>query len=76
MNDSRSRARLLDWLRSQLLGPALKGAENSLLGMRPLDRYPCGALFPVIRGEAGLDAQNDDEAAEAAELAIDARKES
>ena len=44
--------------------------------MGPLDRYACGVLFPVIQGETGLDAVEDDEAAEEDELAMGALKES
>jgi hypothetical protein len=45
---------LLDWLQQQLIGPA---SEQELLqGIHPLERYSTGILYPIIRGEEGLDA--------------------
>jgi hypothetical protein len=43
---------LLDWLKKQLIGPA--SGENLLRGS-PLDRYPTGILFPIMRDEEGID---------------------
>jgi hypothetical protein len=60
MDYTHQRARLLDWLRTQLMGPTSK--ENVLRGISPLDRYPTGILFPIVRGEEGIDpASADDE---------------
>jgi hypothetical protein len=43
---------LLDWLKKQLIGPA---SGESLLRGSPLDRYPTGILFPIMRDEEGID---------------------
>ena len=62
MNYAEPRKHLLDWLRKQLIGPASE--KEKLLGS-PLDRYPTGILFPIIRGEEGIDPasvnESDDE---------------
>ena len=44
------RDRLYDWLRRCLVGNG-----DALIGIKPLDRYQTGTLFPVVRGEFGLD---------------------
>jgi hypothetical protein len=59
MNYAWQRARLLDWLRAQLMGPAFR--ENSLKGISPLDRYHTGILFPIVLGEEGIDPASVDE---------------
>jgi hypothetical protein len=46
------RLKLVGWLRKQLIGPAMGG---NLQGISPLDRYPSGALYPIINNEEGLD---------------------
>lgn len=63
MDYSNARLKLVEWLRNQMIGPAMRG---DLLGMSPLDRYPCGILFPVTNSEEGLDpaGEVDDEADE------------
>ncbi len=48
-----NRKRLTSWLRSQLIGPA--SIHETLHKTSPLERYPTGVLFPVVRGEEGLD---------------------
>ena len=48
---SEGRKRLVDWLRSQLIGPAGEGN----LGMSPLERYPTGVLHPIDPGSTGVD---------------------
>lgn len=62
MNYANERTRLVDWLRKQLIGPA--SAQETLHGS-PLDRYPTGILFPIMR-EEGIDpasvSEDDDEA--------------
>lgn len=65
MNYADSRQRLLAWLRMQLIGPASEQLE--ILGS-PLDRYPTGILFPIIRGEEGIDpaSVNDDDESDSA----------
>ncbi len=49
--NSESRNRIYRWLRRCLIGPANLGA-----GIRPLERFQSGILFPVSVGESGLDA--------------------
>ena len=48
-----ARVRLVKWIRKQLIGPATQ--EEELLGITPLERYSTGILFPIVRGEDGLD---------------------
>lgn len=77
MDYAEKRKAVVDWLREQLIGP---GSNNKppidsesdkeiLQGISPLDRYPTGVLFPVIRGEDGLDpvSISDEEDAEIGE---------
>lgn len=63
MNYVTERNRLVDWLRKQLIGSA--SAQNILHGS-PLDRYPTGILFPIMRDLEGIDpasvSEDDDEA--------------
>ena len=47
----KGRSDLLEWLKKQLIGPA--SGENLLRGS-PLDRYPTGILFPIMRDEEGI----------------------
>ncbi len=51
MNYVGARKRLVDWLRKQLIGPAVEGSLN----MSPLDRYPTGVLHPVDPDLSGID---------------------
>ncbi len=46
------RLKLLKWLREQLIGPA---PGDYVLRGSPLDRYPTGILFPIMRDEEGID---------------------
>ena len=46
-----ARKKFVEWLRSQLIGPAGEGA----LRMSPLDRYPTGVLHPVEPDVTGID---------------------
>lgn len=59
----KGRRDLLDWLKKQLIGPA---SGESLLRGSPLDRYPTGILFPIMRDQEGIDpasvSEDDDEA--------------
>ncbi len=59
MNLVEGRAALLKWLRQQLIGPA---STEDVRGS-PLERYPTGILFPIVRGEEGIDPASveDDE---------------
>lgn len=49
------RDRLYAWLRRCLIGDG-----DSLTGIKPLDRYQTGILFPVVRGEFGLDPAGEE----------------
>ena len=42
------RTRLVDWLRGQMIGPA--GNGETLQGMTPLERYPCGSGTAKLTG--------------------------
>lgn len=63
MDYRNKREEVVDWLRRQLIGPGnekkqpidSESDKEILQGISPLDRYPTGVLFPVIRGEEGLD---------------------
>lgn len=48
------RQRLVDWLRSQMVGPASRDSDE-LVGIAPWERYPTGMLYPVEQGVSGLD---------------------
>ncbi len=48
---SEARKRLVDWLRKQLIGPAIDGE----LRMSPLERYPTGVLHPIEPDLTGID---------------------
>ncbi len=59
-----ARRSLLDWLKKQLIGPA---SDEDLLRGSPLDRYPTGILFPIMRDQEGIDpasVSDDDDDAE------------
>ena len=62
MNYAEERNKLVKWLRKQLIGPA---SAWEILRGSPLDRYPTGILFPIMR-EEGIDpasvSEDDDEA--------------
>lgn len=53
MDYSAERKRLVEWLRLQMIGPAT--VQRKLPGISPLDRYPCGKLYPVTNGQEGVD---------------------
>lgn len=48
------RQRLVDWLRTQMVGPASRESDE-LVGIAPWERYPTGMLYPVEQGVSGLD---------------------
>ena len=64
MNFNESRQKIIDWLRENLIGPgsALDGESDdyNLRGRQPTDRYYTGVLFPVVKGEMGLDPASED----------------
>ncbi len=53
MNYSEHRNRLIGWLRQKLIGPGC--SDEVLVGVSPGDLYPTGVLYPVIKGEDGID---------------------
>ena len=57
MNYVGARKKLVDWLRKQLIGPAIEGSLN----MSPLDRYPTGVLHPVDTDLSGVDPASSGE---------------
>ena len=60
MDYTEPRQRLVDWLRSQLIGPA----GDARLSMSPLERYPTGVLHPVDPGVSGTDPASAEQLAE------------
>ena len=70
MNLADGRTRVVEWLRAQLIGPASE--METLRGISPLERYPTGVLYPVVRGVDGIDPASlsedeDDETTESEE---------
>ena len=62
MDYASERLRLVEWMKEQLIGPAMPGA---LQGISPLQRYPMGVLYPTVEAGEGLDpASEDDDDAE------------
>ncbi len=64
-----SRQRVYDWLRQCLIGPETDARSRDgsppsgwqeLRGIRPLDRYQTGILFPVSNDDTGLDPADPD----------------
>ncbi len=64
MNWSNERERVYQWLRHALLGPSAQRQEASdathLNGIKPLERFQTGILFPIASDESGIDAVEDD----------------
>ena len=58
LNYVEARSRLVDWLRSQLIGP-LPYSSETLRDISPVRRFPLGVLYPVEHGESGLDPAFD-----------------
>lgn len=57
--DSVSRKQVYDWLHRCLIGPA-NANTDSLNGIRPLERFQSGILFPISVGEFGADPADED----------------
>lgn len=51
------RERLVSWLREQLIGPPPKDKNGEVIiqHIEPVQNFPTGVLYPVTRGESGLD---------------------
>ena|GEM_PF-4214616 len=64
MNWTNERERVYRWLRHALLGPPapLKEAAGAahLNGIKPLERFQTGILFPIASDAFGIDASGDD----------------
>lgn len=58
MDYSGKRKAFVDWLKSCLIGPGSQ--ENMLVGIQPADRYHVGVLFPIVKGEEGIDPASED----------------
>jgi hypothetical protein len=56
MNYANERNKLVVWLRKQLIGPA---SDQELLRGSPLERYPTGILFPIMRDQEGIDPASE-----------------
>lgn len=57
MDYAAERLRLVQWVKKQLIGPAVEG---DLQGISPLHRYPMGVLYPTSKTGDGLDAAVDE----------------
>ena len=53
MDYSKYRKNFIDWIKSQLTGPASN--QEILNGIDPIDRYQTGMLFPIVEGGKGID---------------------
>lgn len=54
MDYSRYRKQHIQWIKAQLMGPALD-QDGKLNGISPIQRYPTGVLFPIVKGGDGID---------------------
>ena len=53
------RAGLVDWLESQLIGPAEGTDDWREFDKSPLERYPVGVLHPLESEERGIDPASE-----------------
>lgn len=64
MNWTNERERVYQWLRHALLGPSAPRKEATgaahLNGIKPLERFQTGILFPIASDAFGIDAGEDD----------------
>ncbi len=60
MRRGKYRDQMVSWVRNQLIGPVCEDQDVVLRGIKPLERHPCGVLFPVIKGGDGLDVADGD----------------
>lgn len=58
MDYAKCRKIYIDWIRSQLMGPAFD-QDQYLYGISPIQRYPAGVLFPVVKGGEGIDPASE-----------------
>jgi len=59
MDYSGKRKDFVDWVRFCLMGPGSQ--EDIIAGISPIDRYHVGVLFPIIKGEEGIDPASEDQ---------------
>jgi hypothetical protein len=70
MDIAENRKRVTDWIRAQLVGPhpfmfdrdSAEDDDGTLRGINPVERFPCGAIYPVFEGEGEDPASTDDNA--------------
>ncbi len=44
-----ARKELIDWVRTQLIGPPAKRQSGpDLQNVLPAERFPCGMLYPIV----------------------------
>ncbi|MCP4021125.1 MAG: helicase [Desulfobacteraceae bacterium] len=60
MDYSKSRKKYIEWIKSQLMGPA-SGLDEYLNGISPIQRYPTGVLFPIVKGGDGIDPASENQ---------------
>lgn len=58
MDFAAERLNLVNWLKKQMIGPAMSG---DLRGISPLRRYPMGVLYPTVETGEGLDPATEEE---------------
>ncbi|MDL1958419.1 MAG: helicase [Deltaproteobacteria bacterium] len=63
---SEPRDRLVSWVKTRLVGPGpdpkdVTESNDTINGIRPSMLYPTGILFPVIKGESGIDPSTESE---------------
>ena len=58
MDYAAERLNLVNWLKKQMIGPALSGG---LQGISPLRRYPMGVLYPTVETGEGIDPATEDD---------------
>lgn len=58
MDYSAERLKLVNWLKKQMIGPAMSG---ELQGISPLRRYPMGVLYPTVETGEGFDPATEDD---------------
>jgi hypothetical protein len=59
---SEPRDRLVSWVKTRLIGPGPEHdteSDDMVVGIRPSMLYPTGILFPVIKGESGIDSSTE-----------------
>jgi hypothetical protein len=60
MDYSKSRKKYIEWIKSQLMGPA-SDQDEYLNGISPIQRYPTGFLFPIVKVGDGIDPASENQ---------------